>query len=330
MAAANGLNARSAATQAGFEYCTSEYRELLADSEIDVVMIATRHGLHAEQAVAALEAGKRVFVEKPLCLTEEELDRIVAAWRAAGRPAAMVGFNRRFSPHVAKVRTLFAGRRDPLSIHYRINAGQLPAGSWVNDPVEGGGRILGEVCHFADLSAALVGSQPVHVFAETVGPDGVAATLRYPDGSVAMLQYLSGGHPKVPKERIEIVGAGTVALIDDFQTTSWQGPGGKGSSPPADRTRAIGRSSRRSCGRCERGGGAAELRRMRGQHPGHVPDPGLGGGWSRSSDRRYRFPERSGLGRGGSHLGGGAGRTLPSSSSGPGAHRPRAGAPGSG
>jgi predicted dehydrogenase/threonine dehydrogenase-like Zn-dependent dehydrogenase len=232
MAAANGLNARSAATQAGFEYCTSEYRELLADAEIDVVMIATRHGLHAEQAVAALEAGKQVFVEKPLCLTEEELDRIVAAWRAAGRPAAMVGFKRRFSPLVAKVRTLFAGRRDPLSIHYRINAGQLPAGSWVNDPVEGGGRILGEVCHFADLSAALVGSQPVHVFAESVGPDGVAATLRYPDGSVAMLQYLSGGHPKVPKERIEIVGAGTVALIDDFQLTTWHGPGGEGKFAP--------------------------------------------------------------------------------------------------
>jgi predicted dehydrogenase/threonine dehydrogenase-like Zn-dependent dehydrogenase len=232
MAAANGLNARSAATQAGFEYCTSDYRELLADPEIDVVMIATRHGLHAEQAVAALEAGKRVFVEKPLCLTEEELDRIVAAWRAAGRPATMVGFNRRFSPHTARVSTLFAGRRDPLSIHYRINAGQLPPGSWVNDPVEGGGRILGEVCHFADLSAALVGSQPAHVFAETVGPDGVAATLRYPDGSVAVLQYLSGGHPKVPKERIEILGAGSVALIDDFQTTTWQGPGGEGKFAP--------------------------------------------------------------------------------------------------
>ncbi|HKU60784.1 MAG TPA: bi-domain-containing oxidoreductase [Gemmatimonadales bacterium] len=232
MAAANGLNARSAATQAGFEYCTSDYRDLLADSEIDVVMIATRHGLHAEQTVAALEAGKRVFVEKPLCLTEEELDRIVAAWKAAGRPAAMVGFNRRFSPHTAKVRPLFAGRRDPLSVHYRINAGQLPAGSWINDPVEGGGRVLGEVCHFVDLSSALVGAQPVHVFAESVGPDGVAATLRYPDGSVAMLQYLSGGHPKVPKERIEIVGAGTVALIDDFQTTTWQGPGGEGKFAP--------------------------------------------------------------------------------------------------
>ena len=232
MAASNGLNARSAATQAGFEYCTSEYRDLLADPEIDAVMIATRHGLHAEQAVAALEAGKRVFVEKPLCLTEDELDRIVAAWQAAGRPATMVGFNRRFSPHTAKVQTLFTGRRDPLSIHYRINAGRLPAGSWVNDPVEGGGRILGEVCHFADLSAALVGSQPVHVFAESVGTDGVAATLRYPDGSVAVLQYLSGGHPKVPKERIEVVGAGTVALIDDFQTTSWQAPGGEGKFAP--------------------------------------------------------------------------------------------------
>jgi predicted dehydrogenase/threonine dehydrogenase-like Zn-dependent dehydrogenase len=232
MAAANGLNARSAATQAGFEYCTSEYRDLLADAEIDAVLIATRHGLHAEQAVAALEAGKRVFVEKPLCLTEEELDRIVAAWQAAGRPAAMVGFNRRFSPHTTKVQNLFAGRSGPLSVHYRINAGRLPAGSWVNDPVEGGGRILGEVCHFADLSAALVGAQPVHAAAEAVGPDGVAATLRYPDGSVAVLQYLSGGHSKVPKERIEVVGAGTVAVIDDFKTTTWHSPAGEGKFAP--------------------------------------------------------------------------------------------------
>ena len=232
MAAANGLNARSVATQAGFEYCTSEYRDLVADPEVDAVMIATRHGLHAEQAVAALEAGKRVFVEKPLCLTQEELNRIVAAWRAAGRPATMVGFNRRFSPHTAKVRGLFAGRGEPLSIHYRINAGRLPAGSWVNDPQEGGGRILGEVCHFADLSAALVGQQPVYVSAEAVGPDGVAATLRYPDGSVAVLQYLSGGHAKVPKERIEVVGAGTVAVIDDYKTTTWQSPAGEGKFAP--------------------------------------------------------------------------------------------------
>jgi len=232
MAAASGLNARSVAEQAGFEYCTSDYRQLLADPEIDAVLIATRHGLHAEQTVAALEAGKRVFVEKPLCLTEDELDRIVAAWEAAGRPAAMVGFNRRFSAHTARVRSLFAGRSEPLSIHYRINAGRLAAGSWINDPQEGGGRILGEVCHFADLAAALVGAQPVHVSAEPVGPDGVAATLRYPDGSIAVVQYVTGGHPKVPKERIEIVGAGAIAEIDDYKRTTWQAPGGAGELAP--------------------------------------------------------------------------------------------------
>jgi predicted dehydrogenase/threonine dehydrogenase-like Zn-dependent dehydrogenase len=232
MAAASGLNARSVAEQAGFEYCTSDYRELLADPDVDAVLIATRHGLHAEQTAAALAAGKRVFVEKPLCLTEEELDRIVAAWQAAGRPAAMVGFNRRFSAHTAAVQGLFAGRGEPLSIHYRINAGRLAPGSWINDPQEGGGRILGEVCHFADLAAALVGAQPVHVSAEPVSPDGVAATLRYPDGSVAVVQYVSTGHPNVPKERIEVVGAGTVAEIDDFKVTTWQAPGGAGKLAP--------------------------------------------------------------------------------------------------
>lgn len=232
MAASNGLNARSVAEQAGFEYCTSDLRDLLADRDVDAIMIATRHGQHADQTVAALEAGKSVFVEKPLCLDEDQLDRIVAAWRAAGRPTAMVGFNRRFSPHTARLRELFKGRGDPLAILYRINAGYLPPGSWVHDPVEGGGRILGEVCHFADLSSAIVGAQPVYVSAEPVRPDGVAALLRYADGSVATLHYVSGGHPKVPKERIEVIGAGTVAVVDDFKLTTWQGPGGEGKLAP--------------------------------------------------------------------------------------------------
>jgi predicted dehydrogenase/threonine dehydrogenase-like Zn-dependent dehydrogenase len=228
LAAGHGLNARSVAEAAGFEYCTSDPAELLADPEVDAVMIATRHGLHAGQVVAALEAGKRVFVEKPLCLDEDQLARILAAWAAAGRPPLMVGFNRRFSPHTHRVRELFAGRRDPLAVHYRINAGMLPPTSWILDPAEGGGRILGEVCHFADLAAALVGAQPVHVTAETVAPDGVAAMLRFPDGSVASVHYVSGGHAGVPKERIEVIGAGLVAVVDDFRTTSWSGPGGTG------------------------------------------------------------------------------------------------------
>ena len=228
VASANGLNARSVATGSGFEYCTSDFRDLLEDPAIDAVMIATRHGLHAAQVVAAVEAGKSVFVEKPLCLDEEQLARIVAAWGAAGRPPLMVGFNRRFSPHTRRVQELFAGRRHPLAVSYRINAGDLPPGHWVHDPEEGGGRILGEVCHFADLSAALVGSQPGYVSAETVAPDGVAALLRFPDGSIASLQYLPGGHPSVAKERIEVFGGGTVATVDDFRSTTWRGPGGEG------------------------------------------------------------------------------------------------------
>jgi predicted dehydrogenase len=140
----------------------------------------------------------------------------------------MFGFNRRFSPHTLRVRELLAGRSEPLSIQYRINAGRLAPGSWVHDPVEGGGRILGEVCHFADLASALVGAAPTHVSAETVPPDGVVAMLRYPDASVATLHYLSGGHADVPKERIEIIGAGTVAVVDDFRSTTWRGPGGEG------------------------------------------------------------------------------------------------------
>jgi len=228
--AATGITARTIGEQAGFDYCTSDVDELLADDRVDAVVIATRHGLHARQVVAALRAGKRVFVEKPLCLDEEELADIVGTWQEAGRPLVMVGFNRRFAPHTRQVHDLFPDRRAPLSIDYRINAGLLAPGSWVSDPGEGGGRVLGEVCHFVDLASALVGSHPVHVAAETVAPDGVAALLRYQDGSVASIQFLSGGHAAVPKERIEIIGGGTVAVMDDFRVLSWWRPAGNGRS----------------------------------------------------------------------------------------------------
>jgi len=232
VATATGISATSLASQAGFEFATTELGELLKDPAIDAIVIATRHGLHASQAIAALRAGKHVFVEKPLCLTEADLLEIVRAWEGAGQPRLMVGFNRRLSPHTLRVHELLAGRRQPLAIHYRVNAGYIPPQHWVHDPVEGGGRILGEGCHFVDLASALVGAPAVRVSAEAVSPDGAVALLSYPDGSVATVAYVSGGHPKVEKERIEVIGAGVVATINDFVTTAWHAPGGEGRLVP--------------------------------------------------------------------------------------------------
>ncbi len=170
---ATGPRSQSAAQKFGFAYCSNSEDELLRDANVDAVMIATRHNLHASQVLAALGAQKAVFCEKPLCLAESELVSIV---RATSRPGAgvatapllMVGFNRRFAPFAAELKNFLAQIHEPLSMHYRVNAGYLPGDHWVNDPEVGGGRILGEVCHFVDFLSFLADSLPVEVRAETI------------------------------------------------------------------------------------------------------------------------------------------------------------------
>ncbi|MCX5738669.1 MAG: Gfo/Idh/MocA family oxidoreductase, partial [Proteobacteria bacterium] len=165
-----------------------------------------------------------VFCEKPLALSLGELAGIETA-RAASRGDVMVGFNRRFAPLVVKIAANFADRAAPLVMHYRVNAGFIPPEHWIHDPVEGGGRILGEGCHFIDLVHFLAGAPPTRVFAECIGggsrfrgDDNVAITLRFADGSIATVFYTAMGDARLGKEYLEVYGEGSVAILDDFRT----------------------------------------------------------------------------------------------------------------
>lgn len=224
--ASTGSHAKHAASKFGFQSCTTDEAELIGNPEIDTVVITTRHHLHARQVVAALSAGKNVFCEKPLCLTEEELNEIASAYLdipVAQRPALMVGFNRRFAPMIAEMKKFVAAITEPLALHYRINAGYLPPDHWVNDREQGGGRVLGEVCHFVDLLMFLAGSPIVEVEARGLATsahysaDNVLVSVRLANGSEGTISYLSNGDRSFSKERIEIFGGGCTAVLEDFR-----------------------------------------------------------------------------------------------------------------
>ena len=218
IASARGVTARHLAEKFQFARATSDLTEQLADPAVDAVVIATRHNLHAAQTIAALNAGKHVFVEKPLALDAASLAEVMAAREKSGR-LLMVGFNRRFSPLARELKRRFEKRATPLVVQYRVNAGPMPADSWVKDLAVGGGRIVGEACHMVDLVSYLCDAVPVRVFAERAGQsdDDVAITLRLGDGSVATIHYVASGDPAFPKERLEVVGDGAVATLDDFK-----------------------------------------------------------------------------------------------------------------
>ena len=227
VASASGLSARRLAERAGFEKAVSGAEAVIDDPAVDVVVIATPHDLHATLAAQALRAGKHVFCEKPLALTMEELEDVEAAW-VSGGCALFVGFNRRWSEPVRLVRQHFASGSGPLVITYRVSAGSLPATHWYHDRRQGG-RLLGEVCHFIDTCAAIAGSDAVEVRSLTSGKgesllaEDVIVALRYADGSLATINYASGGHPATAKERIEVLGRGRSATITDFRTVSLDG-----------------------------------------------------------------------------------------------------------
>lgn len=229
IAAASGASAHHAARKFGFTYATTDAQEIIADPEVDCVVILTRHNLHARYVVQALAAGKDVFVEKPLALTREELEEIVAAWRdSPGR--VIVGFNRRHSPHAAAARRFLSARSGPAVIACRVNAGEVPAGSWVNDPVEGGGRILGEACHFVDLVQFLSNALVVRVEAAAPGQqalgrgvEDMVATLELSDGSVGSMVYTVRGHRSLEREKIEIFSQGSACVIENFRATRFFG-----------------------------------------------------------------------------------------------------------
>ena len=258
---ARGVSAKSVAESFGFNYCVQDKDQIFFDPEVNTVLIATRHNLHGPLVVEALKSGKHVFVEKPLCLTIQELKEIILATDqsshkaspgqalhgkvptenkriystddstasnfqpSASNPVLMVGFNRRFSPFIKKIKTIIEKRSTPIVASYHVNAGFIPKDSWVQDPVEGGGRIIGEVCHFVDTLRFLIGSPVLSVQAASVrsdnrthtNRDSLTVTIAYKDGSVGVIMYHALGHSNYPKERLEIAADEMVIVNKDYR-----------------------------------------------------------------------------------------------------------------
>jgi len=225
-----GLTAKRVAEQFGFASCTTDPAAVLSDVDCDAVFIAARHSLHARLLQSALEAGKQVYVEKPLCISLEELAALEAAWSRNSSLPVAVGFNRRFAPATAALREFFQpAAAQPASIRYTVQAGSLPAGHWLRDPAEGG-RVAGEVCHFVDWCCLVAGAPPARVFASLRGTHSdpsLHATLDFADGSQASLTYESVAVPGIPKERIEISRGPLTATLEDFSDAAFYSPGGR-------------------------------------------------------------------------------------------------------
>jgi len=236
----NGVAAAHAARKFKAGTAVSDYRQILDDQSIQAVLVLVGHHLHARFVCEVLEAGKHVFVEKPLCLNESELNQVSAVYDDINQidemnktnqinQILMVGFNRRFSPHTVKIRELLAGRTEPLTMTMTVNAGFIPPEHWTQDPDRGGGRIIGEGCHFIDLLAYLSGSPVTSVSAMMVGGTGpvredkMSILLSFADGSVGTVHYFANGSKKYPKETLEVFGDGRVIRLENFRGTKAYG-----------------------------------------------------------------------------------------------------------
>lgn len=219
VASAGGVSAADAGRKFGFEQATTDACAALADAEVNAVVIATRHNAHAAQACQALAAGKAVFVEKPLALTLDELAQVEAAYMQARQPLLMVGFNRRFAPQIVKIKQLLATVNEPKAFVMTVNVGAVAPGHWTQDRAVGGGRVIGEGCHFVDLLRHLADAPISRVQAMALADSGDCAsfTLGFADGSVGTVHYLANGHKAVPKERLEVFCAGRVLRLDNFR-----------------------------------------------------------------------------------------------------------------
>lgn len=220
IASAGGASSVHLGRKFGFAEATTDTAALLADPQADAVVVSTRHDTHADYVVRTLAAGKHVFVEKPLALKVEDLARIEAAAQAQPTRCVMVGFNRRFAPQVVKMKQLLAGAPGAKTLVMTVNAGAIPANHWTQDPAVGGGRLVGEGCHFVDLLRFLTGS-PIASFQVTrmaaATADTVSVTLRFADGSLGTVLYLANGSKAFPKERLEVFAAGRVLQLDNFR-----------------------------------------------------------------------------------------------------------------
>lgn len=235
----SGANAYHTAKKYGFENCTTDYETILKNEEINSVIILTPHSLHARMVIESLQAGKNVFVEKPLCINEEELREITGiyssiTYSSQSIPFLIVGYNRRFSPHSENLKKFLVNRKDPLMINYRVNAGFVPPEHWVHSEEEGGGRVIGEVCHFVDFMIYLTNSIPIQVYAvrvsgnnkTVVNDDNVSIVIKFKDGSVGNIFYSASGDKAFSRERVEVYCEGKTFVIEDYKN-SYYWLGGK-------------------------------------------------------------------------------------------------------
>jgi predicted dehydrogenase/threonine dehydrogenase-like Zn-dependent dehydrogenase len=216
IASSRGVSGAHAARKFGFAEATSDLDALFARPDVDAVVIATRHDSHARFVCQALAAGKHVFVEKPLARNEQELEAIETATQAA-RGLLMVGFNRRFAPHIVKAAQLLQRIAQPRAIVITVNAGPVPPEHWTQDAQAGGGRIVGEACHFLDLARFLAGAPMEEMETTKINTDTLTASLRYQNGSAASIHYFANGSRKFPKERVEIFCGGSILQLNNFR-----------------------------------------------------------------------------------------------------------------
>jgi predicted dehydrogenase/threonine dehydrogenase-like Zn-dependent dehydrogenase len=216
----SGTTSKRAAERFGFSFCTAEPKDIFENDGVNTVFVATRHDSHAQYVKQAILTGKHVFVEKPLCRTAEELVEIEALYHPAACRHLMVGFNRRFAPYAIQLKNHLG--QAPIALLYRINAGALPPDNWMQDKDIGGGRIVGEVCHFVDFAVYLCGAPPKSLHAAAIpDPSGwndtLSVNLEFPNGSIATICYFANGSKEVPKEYVEVHSAGLTGIIRDFK-----------------------------------------------------------------------------------------------------------------
>jgi predicted dehydrogenase/threonine dehydrogenase-like Zn-dependent dehydrogenase len=230
ISSAGGLSAKSLANKYSIQYCTTDYREILKSEEVDLVMITTRHDLHAQMAIEGIRSGKSVFVEKPLALNQAELTSVIGAYNDnKGRYSIHVGFNRRFAPTSVKAKELLNQSVSPINMIATMNAGFIPPEIWVHDLKIGGGRIIGEACHFIDLMIYLSGSLVTEVHMSALGinyqenTDNAIITLKFQDGSQGVINYFSNGSKSYAKERIEIYQDNKTLVLDNFKSLTGYG-----------------------------------------------------------------------------------------------------------
>ncbi len=229
LVSSSGVSSTHLARKYDIPNSTTDYAAVLSDPNLRAVVIATRHNLHAVQVVQALQVGKHVLVEKPLCLTAAELVAVTQALAGSPDATMTVGFNRRYSPHAQKIRELLGAQPAPMSLVATMNAGSIPPKHWVHDPVIGGGRLIGEACHFIDLAVFISGSLITEVCATTLGGggspagDSASVLLRHINGSTSVVNYLANGHREHPKEHLEVFSQERVLVLDDFRETKGHG-----------------------------------------------------------------------------------------------------------